>query len=134
MTKHNYLVLSNTGVVEYSGTSKQIAEETALKLNVEWQNTNIVFHVIQQTPYRLLCDLQDAEVLQAFPYQIVSADQAAWYMTAEEYQRQLYFANQLWLIKWPGGTMEADFDDEWYDSFYEPMRHPNVITKQSNKR
>lgn len=120
--KRIFLVLSNQGQKEYEGPSRQIAVEIALKLNVEWQNTNTTFYVIQQTPYRLLCDLQDAEVLQAFPYQIVSADQAAWYMTAEEYEQQLACADQLWLIKWAGGTLKADFDSFWYENFNTEFR------------
>ena len=122
MAKFNYLVLSNQGQKEYEGPSRQIAVEIALKMNVEYLYTSAAYYVIEKTPYRLTCLLRDAELLKAFPYQIIDADTAAWYMTAEEYERQLAYADQLWLIKWAGGTLEADFDSFWYENFNTEFR------------
>ena len=111
-----WLVLSNTGSVEYHGMNSERASEIALELNAEYQNTSIKFFVVEKTPYRLICSRIDAEALSAFPYMIVNAYEAAWFMSKEEYRRQMMRPDELWCIIWAGGSMEADyFDAAWYE-------------------
>lgn len=108
-----YKVLSNRGRVEYQGNNQDYALEVCVNLNAEYQNTDVLFSVIEITPFRLLMPLHEAEKLHSFPYEIVYDDMAAWYMSRREYARQLSSPNTKWLIL----DNVAAFDDVWYETF-----------------
>ena len=108
-----YKVLSNGGSVEYQGNNWDYATEVCINLNAEYQNTDVLFSVIEVTPFRLLMPLREAEKLRSFPYEIVYDGMAAWYMSRREYRRQLKNLNTGWLIL----NNVAAFDDVWYETF-----------------
>lgn len=108
-----YKVLSNKGSVEYKGNNPVYAAEICISLNAEYQNTDTTFNVVEITPFRLLVSLHEAEKLHSFPYEIVYDDKAAWYMTFEEYTRQLNDLDHEWRIL----DLLAYFDDAWFNNF-----------------
>lgn len=116
----NYKVLSNHGQIAYDGINLHVATNICIERNAEYQNTPIFFKVVPITPYRLLTDIRTAELMQSFVYEIVSPYTVAWYMTHLEYQIQLNQPDSVWLIKGynqPSFTLEAQFDDIWYEQF-----------------
>lgn len=108
-----YKILSNRGGVEYQGNNQNYATEMCVKLNAKYQNTEVLFSVVEITPFRLLMPLHEAEKLHSFPYEIVYDGVAAWYMSRREYERQLNSPNTRWLIL----NNVAEFDDVWYETF-----------------
>lgn len=116
-----FKLLSNRGQVGGKYNSLETATEMCLRLNTEFQNTEVFYSVVEITPFRLYIPLADAEMLQTFPYEIIELGGAfaVWYMTEEEYREQLSALDDCWRIRFKGGELEAEFDDEWYDDHYD---------------
>lgn len=110
-----YKILSNKGFVAGTFEDPDKAYRECMRLNKNYVDINNKFFVVGITPYRLYTTIEEAEKIHSFPYEVID-DKAVWYMSREEYHKQIIDDNNPWLIKYEEGTIVAEFDSNWYNN------------------
>lgn len=120
MNLKTYKILSNVGVGNIYLASKEVTKKLCDILNNAVKGTDIVFSIIEETPYRLIVPLNIAMELHAFPFEAVITDNktyAAYYLTEREFREQSEDETGLWHINCGNKVLTATFDDAWFDAY-----------------